>query len=422
MDRGDGRPLNELSSTMHVMLIHQAFISPKEAGGTRHLELGQRFVREGNNFTIVASNLSYHSGKQVEPPADGIEQYDGVRVRRAWTFAALHRSYVWRVVSFLSFMVSSVWTALWVRNVDLVMGTSPPIFQLLSAWLVSVIKRVPFVLEVRDLWPEFAIDIGLLKNPALIWFARKLEMFLYNRSTHIVVNSPAYREYLIHKGVPEAKVSFVPNGVDTSLFTETIDGSHLRREFNLDGKFVVTYAGAIGMANDLDVVLDAADRLRDSHDVQFLIVGDGKERTRLEKRTQDMGLSNVTFTGPRPKAEMPQFLAMSDACLATLQDIPMFKTTYPNKVFDYMAAARPTILGIDGVIRDVVEKADGGIVVPPGNADALAHAVAELAHDRNRAIEMGRSARAYVQQHFDRDQQAIEFRDTIQQVAMKGAA
>ena len=150
MDRGDGRPLNELSSTMHVMLIHQAFISPKEAGGTRHLELGQRFVREGNDFTIVASNLSYHSGKQVEPPADGIEQYDGVRVCRAWTLAALHRSYVWRVVSFLSFMVSSVWTAVRVRNVDLVMGTSPPIFQLLSAWLVSVIKRVPFVLEVRD--------------------------------------------------------------------------------------------------------------------------------------------------------------------------------------------------------------------------------------------------------------------------------
>lgn len=422
MDRGDGQPLNEMSSTMHVMLIHQAFISPKEAGGTRHLELGQRFVREGNDFTIVASNLSYHSGKQVEPPADGIEQYDGVRVRRAWTLAALHRSYLWRVVSFLSFMVSSVWTALRVRNVDLVMGTSPPIFQLLSAWLVSVIKRVPFVLEVRDLWPEFAIDIGLLKNPVIIWVARRLEMFLYNRATHIVVNSPAYREYLIHKGVAEAKVSFVPNGVDTSLFTETIDGSHLRREFDLDGKFVVTYAGAIGMANDLDVVLDAADRLRDSHDVQFLIVGDGKERNRLEQRAKDMALDNVTFTGPRPKAEMPQFLAMSDACLATLQDIPMFKTTYPNKVFDYMAAARPTILGIDGVIRDVVEKADGGIAVPPGNADALAHAVAELAHDRNRAIAMGRSARAYVELHFDRDQQAIEFRETIQQVAMRNAA
>ncbi len=407
---------------MHVMLIHQAFISPKEAGGTRHLELGQRFVKEGNEFTIVASNLSYHSGTQVEGAANGIEEYNGVRVRRAWTFASLHRSYVWRVVSFLSFMVSSVWTAMKVKNVDLVMGTSPPIFQLLSAWLVSVLKRKPFVLEVRDLWPEFAIDIGLLKNPAMIWLARRLEMFLYRRATHIVVNSPAYREYLVHQGVAAAKVTFVANGVDTSLFSETIDGSHLRDEFGLAGKFVVTYAGAIGMANDLDVVLDAADRLRSSHEVQFLIVGDGKERNRLEQRVREMGLSNVTFTGPRPKAEMPQFLAMSDACLATLQDIPMFKTTYPNKVFDYMAAARPTILGIDGVIRDVVEKAHGGIAVPPGNADALAHAVDALSHDRERAVRMGRSARAYVVQHFDRDQQAIEFRETIEQVAMRKAA
>ncbi len=407
---------------MHVLLIHQAFVSPHEAGGTRHLELGQRFVKAGNDFTIVASNLSYQSGKPVDGPVGGREEYDGVQVRRARAFASLHRSYVWRVASFLSFMVTSVWAAMKVKNVDLVMGTSPPIFQLLSAWVVSVLKWKPFVLEVRDLWPEFAIDIGLLKNPVLIWCARRLEMFLYSRATHLVVNSPAYRDYLIGKGVPAAKVSFVANGVDTSMFAQTIDTAELRDEFGLEGKFVVTYAGAIGMANDLDVVLDAADDLRDEPDVHFLLVGDGKECDRLQERAVQMSLPNVTFTGPQPKDEMPRFLAMSDACLATLRDIPMFKTTYPNKVFDYMAAARPTILGIDGVIRDVVEAADGGIAVPPGDSAALSAAVGELSKDRERCREMGRSAREYVRQHFDRDQQAVEFRETIEQVALRRAA
>ncbi|MBX3437326.1 MAG: glycosyltransferase family 4 protein [Planctomycetaceae bacterium] len=407
---------------MHVLLIHQAFISPKEAGGTRHLELGQRFVREGNAFTIVASNLSYHSGKAVEPSDGDCEEYDGVQVRRAWTLAALHRSYAWRVASFLTFMVSSIWTALRVRDVDLVMGTSPPIFQLLSAWFVAVIKRKPFVLEVRDLWPEFAIDIGLLKNPVLIWCARALEKFLYSRATHLVVNSPAYRDYLINKGVPAEKVSFIANGVDTSLFSLHVDGSGLRDQYKLNGKFVVTYAGAVSMANDLDVVLDAAEMLKDAPDVHLLIVGDGKDCSRLQERAARMHLPNITFTGPRPKDEMPRFLAMSDACLATLKDIPMFRTTYPNKVFDYMAAGRPTILGIDGVIRDVIEAADGGVAVPPGDAASLAAAIRELSHDRPRCEQMGRAAREYVQHHFNRDQQAIEFRHTIEQVALRRAA
>ena len=148
------------------------------------------------------------------------------------------------------------------------------------------------------------------------------------------------------------------------------------------------------MANDLDVVLDAADRLRDQTHVHFLIVGDGKECDRLQERAVRMQLPNVTFTGPQPKDEMPRFLAMSDACLATLKDIPMFRTTYPNKVFDYMAAARPTILGIDGVIREVIEAADGGVPVPPGDPDAIATAVEELSRDPERCARMGRSARA----------------------------
>src|SRR5262249_33438754 len=160
-------------------------------------------------------------------------------------------------------MISYVWVALKVKNVDLVMGTSPPIFQAVSAWVISVVKWRPFLLEIRDLWPEFAVDMGVLKNPILIWVARRLERFLYARANHLLVNSPAYRDYLLNLGIPASKISFIANGVDPDMFhIEQTEGG-LRDEFHLHDKFIVTYAGAMGMANNLEVVLEAAALLND---------------------------------------------------------------------------------------------------------------------------------------------------------------
>ena len=413
---------------MHVLLIHQAFVSPNDAGGTRHYELARRLVDSGEQFTIVASDLNYLTGKkasgseQAGANSPSGEDYDGVRVNRAYTYPSLHKSFVWRIVSFLSFMVCSVWTAWKVKNVDLVMGTSPPIFPAVSAWVVSVLKWRPFLLEIRDLWPEFAVDMGVLKNPVLIWLARRLERFLYARAKHILVNSPAYRDYLTNMGIPAAKISFIANGVDPGMFFVETQRATLRNEFQLQDKFIVTYAGAMGMANNLDVVLVAGKLLEDLPDVHFLMVGDGKDRAKLEVMAKEMGVKNVTFTGSRPKSQMPEVLAESDVCLATLRDIPMFRTTYPNKVFDYMAAARPVVLAIDGVIREVIEKANGGIPVPPGNAQAIADAVRQLHSDRARSQEMGRSAREYVILNFDRNQQALQFGELVGQVGNRRAA
>ena len=406
---------------MHVLLIHQAFVSPDDAGGTRHYELARRFVDGGQQFSIVASDLNYLSGKKSEAN-ERIQDFDGVKVRRAWTYSSLHRSFLWRIVSFLSFMVTSVWTAFKIKHVDLVIGTSPPIFQAVSAWVVSVFKWCPFLLEIRDLWPEFAVDMGVLKNPVLIWLARKLERFLYWRASHLLVNSPAYRDYLIDLGISPAKISFIANGVDPDLFHIEPPASGVRKEYRLGGKFLVTYAGAMGMANNLEVVLDAAKSLSDLPDVHFLLVGDGKDRVKLQTAANLMNLTNVTFTGSRPKSEMPSILAESDVCLAVLRDIPMFRTTYPNKVFDYMAAARPVVLAIDGVIRQVVEAADGGIPVSPGDPVAMANAVRTLHADRRRSEQMGQSAREYVIKYFDRNQQARQFGELVHQVGGKRVA
>ncbi len=404
---------------MHLLMIHQAFAGPNDPGGTRHFEFARQLVRQGHQVTIIAANLNYQTGKPIRAGAGLMleEQLEGVRVVRAYAYPALHRSFFWRIVAFLSFMCSSALVALRVGPVDVVMGTSPPIFQALSAWLVAFIRRRPFLLEVRDLWPAFAIEMGVLTNPVLIWLSRGLESFLYSRARQILVNSPAYRDYLLAKGLPEPKIALIPNGVDPAMFNPTATGAELRRRYELGDEFVVTYAGAMGMANGLTTVLEAAELLRERRDVRFLLVGDGKERAALEARARAMGLPNLTFAGPFPKSEMGTVLAASDACLAILQDIPLFRTTYPNKVFDYMAAGRPTLLAIDGVIRQVIEEAGGGLFVPPGNAAALAAAVAQLADDPAAARAMGEAARAYVVQHFNRAQHAQQFITLVTKLA-----
>lgn len=401
---------------MKILLIHQAFASPDEPGGTRHYELARHCVTRGHGFTIVSSNINYGTGRRITKGGKPIEEQEleGVRLLRAYTYSSIHRSFVWRVFSFLSFMFTSIMPGLRSGPVDLVMGTSPPIFQAVSAWIVATIRRRPFLLEIRDLWPEFAIDIGVLKIPALIQLSRWLELFLYARAEHILINSPAYRDYLINKGVPDSKISLIANGVDPDMFDPGISGKRFRGEWNLNDKFVVTYVGALGMANDIPTILRAANRLQVQSEIHFVLVGDGKERSKLEDDIRHLQLKNITFVGPISKSEVPEALAASDVCVATLKDIPMFRTTYPNKVFDYMAAGKPIILAIDGVIRKVVEASGGGIFVPPGNDVALADAIYTLSHQHQRLREMGALARSYVVKHFNRHRQAENFLELLQ--------
>jgi glycosyltransferase involved in cell wall biosynthesis len=391
---------------MKILLINQSFVSPEEPGHTRHFEMAQYLRKHGHELVIVGSDINYQTGRQTTKRRrifESVEQnIDGIRILRAYVYPSLHRSYFWRIVSFFSFMFSSVWTALQVSDVDLIMGTTPPIFQAVSSWVVSLVRRKPFLLEVRDLWPEFGIGMGVLKNPIIIAMSRWLENFLYARATHILVNSPAYRKYLLEKGIPERKVTFIPYGTDVEMFNPRVDGTEIRRKLGVDDMFVVLYAGALGAANDIYTILRAADRLRNELKIQFVLFGDGKERVNIEEEVRRRELANVLLAGVYPKREMPFVLASSDVCLAILQNIVMFRTTYPNKVFDYMAAGRATILVIDGVIREVIETSRGGVFVEPGDDEQLANTVLELSRDPERVRQMGRDAREYLVQHLDR--------------------
>ncbi|HOS93950.1 MAG TPA: glycosyltransferase family 4 protein [Armatimonadota bacterium] len=264
---------------MRILLIHQNFATPAEGGGTRHFELGRHCSQRGHEFVVVTSPLSYLSGRQTateDPPGSTEQVVEGVRIRYAYAHPSLHRSFVWRLFSFISFTLSAIRTALGVGSVDLVVGTSPPLPQALSAWYVSRRRRCPFLLEIRDLWPEFAIAMGVLTNPVLVGLARCFERFLYRRAHLILVNSPAYRDYLTERGVPAAKIRLIPNGVDPAMFDPDADGAEARARWGLEGRFVVVYAGALGMANDIATLLRAVAQLEDIPHLHLLLVGTGR--------------------------------------------------------------------------------------------------------------------------------------------------
>ncbi len=407
---------------MRILLINQVFVSPDEPGHTRHFELAQFLKQQGHELVIVASDVNYQTGQRtVEQSGLFTEQkLDGVRVFRTHITSGLHRNYAARVQSFLSFMFRSIRVSMRVQDVDLVMGTTPPIFQAFSAWYVAWRRHKPFLLEVRDLWPEFAIGMGVIKNRFIIGLARMLERFLYRHADGILVNSPAYTDYLQQKSVSLKKITCIPYGADLDMFTPAVDGTRIRKQLGMEKKFIVLYAGALGEANDIYTILRAANRLKANTEIVFIFVGDGKERPRLQAEAERLGLKNVLFGGTRPKKEMPEVLAAADVNLAILKDIPMFRTTYPNKVFDSMAAGKATILVIDGVIREVVEASGGGVFVRPVDDEGLANTVLALSKDPARLTRMGAAARRYAMKHLNRRDKLEETMDLLITMYSKG--
>ncbi len=389
---------------MHILIIHQAFASLDEPGGTRHHEFARLLAARGHQVTVIASPVSYITGSpsplHPSPNVGRGDGSEGITILRASVYEAHHKSFFHRIIAFFSFMLSSFFIGLKVKNVDLVWGTSPPIFQGVTAWLLARLKGAKFLFEVRDLWPQFAVAVGVLKNPVIIRMSEWLERFLYRRADRLMVNSPGFIAHVARRGA--SRVELIPNGADPSMFDPSNKGVDFRQAHHLEDKFVALYAGAHGVSNDLDVVLDAAKLLMDEKKIQIVLLGSGKEKPALQKRTEEMKLTNVTFIPPVPKSEMSNALAASDACIAILKPLEEYKTTYPNKVFDYMAAGRAVVLAIDGVIREVIETAGCGLFVEPGNPSAMADAIRKLANDPRKRRAMGLNGRKYLEENFSR--------------------
>lgn len=405
------------TASLHILLVHQAFVALDEAGGTRHYEFARYLAQHGHRVTVIASQTSYLTGADANKDIEtsGFDGGGSLNILRVRTLPGLHRSFARRILNFFSFTWNAFWAGLGVKNVDVVWGTTPPIFQAAGAWALARLKRAPLMLEVRDLWPAFAIAVGVLRNRMLIAASEWLERFLYRGAHTVLLNSPGFMAHVQARGA--GRVRLVPNGADAAMFNPLADGAAFRTQHGLQGKFVALYAGAHGLSNDLGVLLQAADQLRTHENIQLVLVGDGKDKPALQAQAAAMQVQNVHFIPPLAKEDMASALAAADVCIAILKPLPLYATVYPNKVFDYLAAGRAVVLAIDGVIRQVVADANAGIFVPPGDPHAMADALVHLSTQPEQVRAMGAAGRAFLEAHFNRPELAAQLEAVLLEIA-----
>ena len=280
-------------------------------------------------------------------------------------------------------------------------ATSPPLNIAVPGAVAARLRfrGTPWVFEVRDLWPESAVTTGMMGSTSVLTrLMYRLERWAYESADRINVLTPAFRDDIVRRGLaPDEKIFFVPNGVDVEMFSPSGRDNGCRHEFGWGNDFVALYAGAHGRANALHQLIDAAEQFKGRSGLRIVSVGDGPERAGLVEAVRGRGLVNVQFIGSQPKSRMPELINAADVGLAVLQANPTFKTVYPNKVFDYMACAKPTVLGIDGVARELVcEQARAGLFAEPENGAQLAARISQLADDAVLASDLGARGRAWV--------------------------
>ena len=406
---------------MRILFLTHYFWPEGNAPATRVRELTRRWAAAGDDVTVVTGVPNVPDGVPYPGYRNRLvsrETVDGVRVVRVWTFLAPNRGVVRRSLNYWSFMKTAGTAALFVARPDVVIATSPQFFCGWAGAFAAWARRRPFVLEIRDLWPESIRTVGALRAGPLLRALSWLERRLYASADRIVTVGDGYRRQLVARGVAPERISVIPNGVDLAAFAPREPPADVRRRYGIEGAFVCAYAGTIGLACGLDVVLRAARllRARGRRDVRFLLAGDGAVRADLERQAREAGLAEIVFTGRLGKEEMPGILAASDACLVHLRKKELFQTVLPSKIFEAAAMARPVILGVEGDAAALVRAAGAGLCIEPENETQLAEAVERLAAQPELAREFGRNGRERIAPRFDFDHLASEYRALLERV------
>ena len=385
-------------------------------------ELSRHWAAAGHEVTVLTGFPNHPTG--VVPPEYrrkfrrlvAREQIDGVNVVRTWLLPFPNRKAHERMLNYSSFCASAASTGLFLTRPDVVIATSPQLLVGLAGWWLAHWKRVPFVFEVRDLWPESLAAVGMGESDSLLHRSlAKIAGFLYRHADHVVVVTPAFEDYLVkHWRVPREKISVIENGVETQIFApEAPPGraaTALRKEWASDGKFVVSYIGTMGMAHGLETILTAAARLRDTNpEIIFMMLGEGAEKERIAALARERGLNNLRFVDQQPREKIPAHICASDVCLVLLKKTDLFKTVIPTKMLEFMSCACPVILGVDGQARAILEEARGGLVFEPENSLALVDAIRYLATNREAARALGKNGREYVVRNLSRSHTAEKY-------------
>ena len=391
------------------------------APAARAAELAHHWAEAGHEVSVLTGFPNHPTG--VVPPEwrsrlrrlTYREKAGRVSVFRTWLWPLPNRKAHERMRNYASFCQSAALRGLIIPRPDVVIATSPQLLVGPAGWWIAFSRQIPFVFEVRDLWPESLIAVGADNKDSLLYHALSaIAKFLYQRAQLIVVVAPAFREHLVRQWrVPAEKIAIVENGVETDLFAP-VPSAAFRQQLGVESKFLVTYIGTMGNAHGLETFLDAAAQLRlKNPDVLALLIGEGAEKARIKSLAESRGLDNVRFLDQQPRETIPAFISASNACLVLLKKADVFKTVIPTKMLEFMSCARPVILGVDGQARQIVEDAGAGLVIEPENSVALAQAITQLASNRELGESLGQKGREYILRRFSRREMAEKYIDIL---------
>jgi glycosyltransferase involved in cell wall biosynthesis len=409
---------------MHILFLTDNFPPEVNAPASRTLEHCREWVKEGHRVTVITGAPNFPEGKVFEGYENRLWQSEvisDIKIIRVWTYIAANEGFLKRTLDYLSFMISSFFASLFVRRVDLVVGTSPQFFTVCAACIVGTVKRVPWIFELRDMWPESIKTVGILERGRWLELLERLELFLYRNSTAIVSVTESFRTVLAKRGVKKDKIHVVTNGVDVSKYFPREKDAELTLNLGLSENFVVGYIGTHGLAHALDTVLDAASILKgapDGHRFHIIFLGAGAEKSTLEERAEEEGLDNVTFLDSVQKEEVARYWSILDASIIHLKKAPLFTTVIPSKLFECMGMSIPVLLGVEGESAAIVERNDVGLLFEPENPQALVDQLRRLAGDQALATRLKGNGPVAVRQ-FDRSILAGRMLQILVEVARK---
>jgi glycosyltransferase involved in cell wall biosynthesis len=402
---------------MNIVYIHQHFSTARGATGTRSYDFARMLQARGHRVTVVCG--VYGPSDIGGVPRRGLvtrTEMDGLDVRIVNIRYEGKQSFAGQILAFLGFMVVSTVEVLRIPHVDVVFATSTPLTVGLAGTLAKWFRRTAFVFEVRDIWPEWSVEVGTVKNPLLIWAAKAAARFFYHEADRIVVISHQMGDLLGAQLGPAArKIRVVPLGTDCALFAGAEPDLEWRRRHGLDGKFVVVYAGAHNRLGALDGVLDAAAFLREDRDVRIVLIGDGPLKPRLVEKAASERLENVLMLDPMPKEQLAGVLRTCDLGLMTIENLSIVRIACPNKFMDYLAAGLPVLVNFDGEVRAICEREGCGVFVPPEDPQAMADAIRRLARDPERSRAIGRRAAQVAAEQFDRARLVEDFERVLEE-------
>lgn len=395
---------------MHILYLHQHFALPSGSTGTRSYEFSSRWVRAGHKVTVI-TGCTDSGGLSV---GKDFMSDNGIDIYISRLKYSNKHCFISRVICFLRFIFFAFFKGLKVKNVDVVYATSTPLTIGVSAVLLKWTKKMPFFFEVRDQWPEIPIEMGIIKNPLMKWLLKKLEKLIYHNSSGIVALSPG-----MARGVEKIlsgsdnKVIVAPNCADLEIFRPDIDAAVVRRKYGWNDKFILMHCGAMGKVNNLDFVIDVANKLKSYRDIMFVLIGDGNQKKQLRKSIGEKNIDNVEILDSVPKVRLPDYVAAADICMVVIGDYPVLQHNSANKFFDSLSSGKPVLLNYSGWQRKELEDAKAGFGTELCNLEEFVGKIMELYNNKQMLSEMGANARKLAEQKFSRDKIAAEVLEFI---------